>query len=279
MHVHDNFTEGRMNSKQIATMIGTSIVMRKLAFFFIRMTTLREWYLNKAVRKTLKTFEKEFQFLDAGSGMGQHAIEVAEKYKKANVFAIELDVEQVEDCNVYAAKRNLQNVTFKQCDIQQCDFTQKYDTVFCSSVLEHVPDDISAMTRLYKSLKKGGTLITYVPTSEKRVLPLLERKMQKMLQAENKTLPHDHVRYYNKQQLTNRLQSVGFTINEATITYGTFGRIAYDIVTWVQYNRFFKIIFPFYFILVHPFVMLMMLADTYMQNKEGNGLMVIAQKC
>jgi len=267
-----------MNSKEIAMMIGTSVVLRKLGFFFIKMTTLREWYLDRAVKNALKDINGEFHFLDAGSGMGQHAIEVAEKYKNAQVFAIELDDDQVNDCNAYVEKRGLLNISFKQCDLQQCQFIQEYDTVFCSSVLEHVPDDISAMQRLHKALKKGGTLIVYVPTSEKRVLKSLERKMQKQLQADNKELPHDHVRYYDKQTLVERLESVGFQVNEATITYGRYGRLAYDIVTWVQYHRLFKILFPLYFLLVHPFVMLLMWADMQTENKEGNGLMVIAQK-
>ena len=90
--------------------------------------------------------------------------------------------------------------------------------------------------------------------------------------------PHGHVRYYNPDELHTKLKSVGFDIVDSVITYGKFGRFAYDIVTTVQYSKFFQLLFPLYFVFVHPFVMLLMLADYLTENKEGNGLLVVAHK-
>jgi hypothetical protein len=91
-------------------------------------------------------------------------------------------------------------------------------------------------------------------------------------------LLHEHVRYYSKEEISSKLAQAGFEIKESHITYGHYGRYAYDIVTLVQYNRFFKLFFPFYFVFIHPYVMLLMWVDLIAENKTGNGLLVLAQK-
>ena len=266
-----------MNSKEIADFIGQRAWLRKLGFWFIKLTTLREWYLNQAVRRVMAD-HKPAAFLDAGSGMGQHAIEVAAAYKLATVTGIELDAEQVHDCNVFVQQQKIPNVKFFEGDLQDYDYSSEFDAVFCSSVLEHLPDDRKAISRLHRALRPNGTLIAYVPMSEKRVLPSLERKIARQLRCENKQFPHDHVRYYQPNELAVRLTETGFNVVSKTITYGKFGRLAYDIVTTVQYSRYFKFLFPLYLALVHPFVMILMWADMQVTNKDGNGLMVIAKK-
>jgi len=41
-----------------------------------------------------------------------------------------------------------------------------FDLILCNHVLEHIPDDATAMKELYRVLKKGGTLIAQVPLNE-----------------------------------------------------------------------------------------------------------------
>ena len=150
--------------------------------------------------------------------------------------------------------------------------------MLCSSVLEHIDHDVKVMKTFHDRLKDDGYALIYVPQSEERILPTLERTMQRMVEEAGDRFPHGHVRYYKPEELHQKLQSVGFEIVDSVITYGVFGRIAYDLVTSVQYNRYFKIFFPLYLVFVHPFVLLIMLADYFMKNKEGNGLLVVAHK-
>jgi len=265
-----------MDSGEIARFIGKRILVRKLAFFFITVTMLREWYIRRSIRKILNRNEK-LSVLDAGSGMGQNAYQIAKKYPNATVIGIEKDGAQVDDCNYFAKKEKLNNLTFYQGDLADYQF-DAFDAILCCSVLEHIREDIKVLSGFHSALKENGSLLIYVPTSERRVLKSLERKINAKLERSGDEFPHEHVRYYTPQELSDKLESTGFHVESKTITYGPFGRLAYDIVTSVQYHSLFKYIFPFYLIFVHPFVLLLMLADYLKNNEDGNGLLIIARK-
>lgn len=265
-----------MDSGEIARFIGKRVLIRKLAFLFITVTTLREWYIRSGIRRILKG-RANFSLLDAGSGMGQHAYQVAKSFPDAKVVGIEKDAGQVRDCNAFASKTGLKNLTFLQGDLADHKF-DPFDAILCCSVLEHIREDRTVLAGFHQALKEDGHLLIYVPTSEKRVLASLARKIHARLKKTGDQFPHEHVRYYTPEELTRKLQETGFTIEERTITYGHYGRLAYDIVTNVQYNSLFKYIFAFYLFLVHPFVLVLMWADYLSNNKEGNGLLIIARK-
>jgi len=267
-----------MNSKEISQFIGKSALLRKAGYFLIKLTTLREWYVREALHEAASSLSPDFRFLDAGSGLGQHAIEIAHKYSRARVTGIEVDKDAVADCNDFVRKNGIANVEFVAKDIIEFSQHQAFDLILCCSVLEHIEEDTKVLASFYQSIKDGGRLIVYVPTSEQRVLPSLERRIHAMVRDADVSLPHDHVRYYQAKELLSKLQTAGFNIVKATKTYGPFGRLAYDIVTSVQYSPFFKWIFLLYLAFVQPFMLLLMWADFKRTNKEGNGLMIVAQK-
>ena len=268
-----------MSSKEIARFIGKSVFWRKIAYMIITITTLREWYIKTRLAKILAGKKNDhFRFLDAGSGIGQHAIAVSSKYQKASVAGIDQDLKHIEDCNHYVKRTGKKNIRFFQGDLVNLDKKEKYDVMLCSSVLEHINQDLQVIQSFHDHLNDNGLALIYVPQSEQRVFSSLEKTMQRMTKEKGDIYPHGHVRYYRPDELHAKLKSVGFEIIDSIITYGTFGRFSYDIVTSVQYSKYFKIVFPFYLLFIHPFVLLLMLADLLMDNKEGNGLLVIAQK-
>ncbi len=267
-----------MTSKDVARFIGKSVLWRKIGYALITVTTLREWYIKTKLAKILENKKDNFSFLDAGSGIGQHAIAISEKYQKAQVDGIEWDQEQVEDCNYYVRKTGKDNICFFQGDLANLEKNEKYDVMLCSSVLEHIDQDVKVMQLFQDNLNEDGHALIYVPQSEQRVLASLDKTMQKMVDETGDEYPHGHVRYYKPEELHTKLKSVGFDIEDSVITYGKFGRLAYDIVTTVQYSKYFKLLFPLYFVFVHPFVLLLMLADYLTENKKGNGLLVVAHK-
>lgn len=267
-----------MSSNEIARFIGNKTTLRSLVYILIFVTTLREWYIRSKLSKILSMNKDEVKFLDAGSGMGQHAIAVAKNRQNASVSAFEVDGAQVHDCNDFISKKRINNISFYQGNLQDFQFKDEFDVILCSSVLEHIENDVQVMTKFHQALKDNGYLLVYVPSSERRILSSLERKQQQMIRKSSKRYLHDHVRYYSPEELTKKLQSVGFKIKEVTITYGDFGALAYDIVTQVQYSSLFKYIFPIYLFLIHPFVLFLMLADFLKENRSGNGLMVVARK-
>lgn len=94
-------------------------------------------------------------------------------------------------------------------DIKMSD--ESFDTIICSHVLEHIPDDKKAMSEIYRVLKPGGWAILQVPHS-----PILEDTFEDA----NIIFPKervksfgqfDHVRIYGKDY-KNRLEKAGFHV-------------------------------------------------------------------
>lgn len=81
--------------------------------------------------------------------------------------------------------------------------------IFCSHVLEHIPDDTQAMSEMYRVLKHGGLAIIQVPiwrqeTYEDFSISTKEGRLKAFFQE-------DHVRLYGLD-LKERLESVGFNV-------------------------------------------------------------------
>ena len=90
----------------------------------------------------------------------------------------------------------------------------RFNVVFCNHVMEHVDDDIKAMSELYRVLKPGGWGIVQVPL----FYPLPEKTYEDSTITSPKERElvfgqDDHVRLYGKDYI-DRLKSVGFEAEE-----------------------------------------------------------------
>lgn len=103
----------------------------------------------------------------------------------------------------------------KQEDLTALSFAdQSLDVVIANHVLEHIPDDLKAMSEIFRVLKKGGVAILQVPysetISETIEEPLIENpKRQSALFGQK-----DHVRIYQLKDYISRLEQSGFIVSE-----------------------------------------------------------------
>lgn len=91
---------------------------------------------------------------------------------------------------------------------------QTYDFIWCSHVLEHVADDVSAMKELRRVLKPDGLCIVQVPvwrlkTLEDSTVDTPEGRLEAFGQV-------DHVRLYGLD-IVERLEQAGFLVETRTI--------------------------------------------------------------
>jgi glycosyltransferase involved in cell wall biosynthesis/SAM-dependent methyltransferase len=92
-------------------------------------------------------------------------------------------------------------------DIQYPDAS--FDAIYCSHVLEHIPDDLKAMRELYRVLAKGGWVLIQVPIREG---PTVEDPgVTDPKERERRFGQHDHVREYGLD-VVDRLQGAGFHV-------------------------------------------------------------------
>jgi SAM-dependent methyltransferase len=84
-----------------------------------------------------------------------------------------------------------------------------FDFIYCSHVLEHVPDDLKAMREFRRVLADGGIAILLVPiTAEKTIedLSVQDPKERRRLFGQE-----DHVRKYGPDYVF-RLENAGFNV-------------------------------------------------------------------
>lgn len=100
-------------------------------------------------------------------------------------------------------------------DVHEMPFPDNsFDVTFCNHVMEHVKDDIKAMSEIYRTLKPGGFAIIQIPEFH----PMPEKTYEDdsitdPKQREKHFGQDDHVRLYGKDY-PNRLRSVGFIVAE-----------------------------------------------------------------
>lgn len=128
------------------------------------------------------------------------------------------------------------------------DFTalkEKFDTVLCLNVLEHIDDDVDALRNIYSVLDQGGRAIILVPQHA-----WLYSSLDKVL---------GHIRRYSSRQLSEVMKSAGFEIERTIVSFNKIG-----VLSWIingkllQRKKFSKIqlkilnIFTGIFRLINP---------------------------
>src|SRR5215210_28843 len=81
------------------------------------------------------------------------------------------------------------------------------DLVWCSEVLEHVPDTVALLTEARRVLKRGGRLLVTVPDHG-----LVNRTLIALARHDSHYDPlGQHVRFYTRRSLARALHAAGFT--------------------------------------------------------------------
>lgn len=86
-----------------------------------------------------------------------------------------------------------------------------FDVIYCSHVLEHVPDDRMAMRELYRVLKSGGYGVFMVPISRNNKSTFEDPTIVDPEQRQKFFLHPNHVRLYSSD-FKDRLQEEGFRV-------------------------------------------------------------------
>jgi SAM-dependent methyltransferase len=92
-------------------------------------------------------------------------------------------------------------------DIQYPD--NAFDVIYCSHVLEHVPDDRKAMHECARVLKPEGWAVFMVPLSEEHTIE--DPSITNPAERERLFGQHDHVRRYGPD-FKDRLEKAGFKV-------------------------------------------------------------------
>lgn len=90
-----------------------------------------------------------------------------------------------------------------------------FDMIFFNHVLEHIRDDVLALSEVYRILKPGGLLMLGTPNEGVWFWQLAYRLQPRMLRTS------DHVQFYTAESLAAKCRAAGFSVGEIKhIGYG-----------------------------------------------------------
>ncbi|HKH88194.1 MAG TPA: class I SAM-dependent methyltransferase [Acidimicrobiales bacterium] len=149
--------------------------------------------------------------LDLGCGAGRHAFECVRR--GASVVALDANFVELKGVTalltamVEAGEAPAESASLAvQGDAFGLPFPDaSFDRVIAAEVLEHLPDDRTAMSELARVLKPGGRMAVTVPRYGPEVVNW-------MLSDEYHNVPGGHIRIYRRSQLIGRLQHAGLRV-------------------------------------------------------------------
>ena len=95
----------------------------------------------------------------------------------------------------------------------------QFDALLCSHVLEHIQNDVKAMSELYRILKPEGWGIIVVPINLGLEKDFEDEKYTSEEDRWKYFGQNDHVRAYSKKGFVSKLESVGFIVQQLGIDY------------------------------------------------------------
>lgn len=129
----------------------------------------------------------------------------------------------------YSRFKKLKNIEYTTTDLNspladvKADITnlpfkdERFDTILCNHVLEHIPDDTKAMQEIFRILKKGGWAVLQIPQDLDRQTTFEDNSITDQKERTKIFGQYDHVRIYGWDYF-DKLKSIGFEVNPIEYT-------------------------------------------------------------
>jgi len=167
--------------------------------------------------------------LDAGSGTGVFSFELARRFPHARVLGADPSKEKVAACGDIAKKIRASNIAFLKASIDHIRKENAFDLILCVDILEHIEDDIAALTKLFTIAAPGGVFVMHVPALYRRY-PVWKKSPNFNVET--------HVRTgYEPREIQNKVRDVGFSILSSGFTYGFWETLANNISYMITHAK------------------------------------------
>lgn len=157
-----------------------------------------------------KYIKKNYSVLDIGCGAGTISLYLGSKGNK--VHGIDISKKAIESCRKSATFLDMNNVTFEVANFPKFNSEQKYDSLVCFEVIEHLTDDKLAFKKMGELLKKDGIAIISTPS---RNAPL--HRIGYTTGFDKRV---GHLRRYTLEELMKVAHAAGFEVIDSKKTEG-----------------------------------------------------------
>lgn len=173
-------------------------------FWYKELANLEDgnfWFLarNRLIKFLMrKHLPSVGHYLEIGCGTGFVLRMVQRTNWGWNISASEAHFEGIK----FAKSRVNADVNFYQMDACAIPFSDEFDAIGAFDVLEHIRDDVKAISEVYAALKPGGYFVVSVP--------------QHMFLWSKYDEASHHFRRYGACEIQKKLESAGFSIRAST---------------------------------------------------------------
>ena len=161
------------------------------SFWVSSRNRLFKHLVYKEVRSTGKS-----GFLEIGCGTGDFIQQILEN-DRLSITGSEIYLKGL----IYA-KRNLPSVDFIQLDVTRGIVDEQFDIIVAFDVLEHIEDDMAAISNIHRMLCRDGVFIASVPQ-----YMYLWSGLDDLVK---------HKRRYSRRELVTKMRTAGFAVSYAT---------------------------------------------------------------
>lgn len=254
--------------------VSNSVFLRKIFYWLLDLMFLRSWHVRKKIRE-LYPKKTKMDILDAGMGFGQYTYFMAKRFPDAKILAVDVKEEQIEDCRKFFAKSGYNNVRFEIADLTKINFKDEFDFILCVDVMEHIHEDELVFKNYFNALKTGGKLLVNTPSN----LGGSDAEDES-----DESFIEEHARNgYSKEDITQKVERAGLSMVSFDYAYGKFGTISWRFgikypILMAGASKFLILLLPIYYLFTLWFVLILMWLDVHTYNKEGTGIVLVAEK-
>lgn len=253
-------------------------LLQKVFYALLHTVFLRSWYVRRELRELLEGLPatRRVDVLDAGTGFGQYAYYIADRYPRAHVLAVDIKQDYLDNAQRFAERTAAgARIRFARHDLTALELDERFDLIVSVDVMEHIEDDVGVFRNFAAVLAEGGHVIINTP-SDQGGSDVGEEGAEGFID--------EHVRPgYNLDELRAKLKSAGLEPVRAHYTYGTHGSRAWRMLIkrpmrMLGASKAAFALLPFYYLLVLPVGIVLNAMDVRDDNATGTGLIVVARK-
>jgi len=123
---------------------------------------LRFYKLIVELLKSKKINLNKLEIADIGCGTGNLLLYINKEFEPAKNYGFEFSRSALD-----IATNNFPNAEYSYFDILSSKTDSTFDFIFCTEVLEHIPDPYFGIQNIVSMLRSGGSLLITVPNGRK----------------------------------------------------------------------------------------------------------------
>lgn len=254
--------------------VSRNAFLRKIFYWILDLMFLRSWHVRKEIKEKIRNTGK-MDIFDAGMGFGQYTYFLARHFRDADIFAVDVKDEQVEDCRYFFSKCKIDRAKFEIADLTKIDYENRFDFILSVDVMEHIVEDEIVFRNFARALRKGGKLLVNTPS---------DLGGSDAHDHDDESFIEEHARVgYSKKDITEKLERAGLKVTDFRYSYGKFGTISWRLgikypILIAGASKILILILPLYYFFTLCLVLILMWLDVKSENKEGTGVIVLAEK-